>query len=76
MTTRNETQPRNIKQAHCQSCGSTDPRNIFETEARDGYTNCCNERVIDAGNGTTGRGAFGWAETIPTCAESGDCYHE
>lgn len=74
-TTTQEHRPTNISRAHCQSCGSTSPDDISDLYDTEGYTRCCNERVIDAGNGTSGRGAFGWYESIPSCADSGDCYH-
>lgn len=65
MTTRNET-PTNIRKAHCQACGSTDTYDLGGADT-DGYTRCCNERVIY--NGTD---VFG---NERRCSAD-DCYHE
>jgi len=66
MTTRNETT--NIERPHCQSCGSTDAEDVSDLRDTDGYTRCCNERVIYHGTDVFGQRR--------TCASEGDCYHE
>jgi hypothetical protein len=34
-----------IKQAHCENCGSTYPEDIDDLMDTQGYTRCCNELV-------------------------------
>jgi len=68
---------RNITSPHCQSCGSTSAEDIGHEALRrgDGYTACCNERVVYADEveyGYLGR-------AIPKnvkCADREDCYHD
>lgn len=63
---------RQIDTAHCQACGSTDPQDIGwdVRAANDGYTACCNERVVG--------GPRGLANKPAKCADpdGGDCYHD
>ena len=35
-----------IAAAHCQSCGSTSAEDVDNLSDTDGYTRCCNERVV------------------------------
>lgn len=63
-------QPKNISGAHCQSCGSTAAENISDLYDTEGYTRCCNERVV---NHTDPTAIFAGRET---CATSRDCYHD
>lgn len=62
------TTTRQIDQPHCQSCGSTRPESISDLRDTEGYTRCCNQRVV-------------W-HTDPhslvqtTCSASRDCYHD
>jgi hypothetical protein len=52
-----------IEQDHCQSCGSTSLENLDTGQDPDfqGYTRCCNERVIHT--------------AITPCSPE-DCYHD
>lgn len=59
---------RNIAGAHCQACGSTKPAHVRDLRDTQGYTRCCNERVVS--NGMT---AYGTPER---CSTNGSCYHE
>jgi len=61
-------QTRDIAQSHCQACGSTDPRDIRDLRDTEGYTRCCNQRVV-----STDRDIFG--RTL-RCSERTDCYHD
>jgi hypothetical protein len=60
-------EPRNIEGAHCQACGSTRPEHIRDLRDTEGYTRCCNERVVNPNDRSN--------MTPQTCARSGDCYH-
>jgi hypothetical protein len=50
-----------IFENHCQQCGSTDRKDVETLDDDDlqGYTACCNERVVDGGS----------------CATFDDCSH-
>ena len=52
-----ETRRFRIGVPHCQQCGSTDYEDVeFGPRENDGYTTCCNERVVGGGtNFFTGR---------------------
>jgi len=58
----------NIQQAHCQSCGSVKAEDVSNLRDTEGYTRCCNERVVYHGKDVFGR--------TETCATSRDCYHD
>lgn len=46
-----------VEQEHCQACGRTDASEIY---GDDGYTDCCNERVVEGNSCDNGEN---------------DCYH-
>lgn len=66
---------KNINGPHCQSCGSTSAEDIGNLADTEGYTRCCNERVV-----ITERSDWnmrqGYHQVEITCAEYGDCYHD
>ena len=68
MNTTTDQTPRNIEAAHCQSCGSTRREDVADLADTQGYTRCCNERVVCHRPDTFGR--------VETCAQAGDCYHD
>lgn len=67
---------KDIRGPHCQSCGSTDPEDIFNLVDTEGYTRCCNERVVtpvrQQMNYSTGR----YFDVPVDCDDFGDCYHD
>ena len=60
---------KNIEKKHCKSCGETSSEYIGGPE-REGYSDCCNKRVVY----TQGYSAFGGKPT--TCETNDDCTHE
>ena len=66
----------NVTGPHCQSCGSTSAEDIANLADTEGYTRCCNERVVNPVTYRTNWGT-GKTEEIPVaCADSNDCYHD
>jgi transposase len=39
-----------INETHCEECGSTRVEHVENLQDTQGYSRCCNERVVDAGS--------------------------
>lgn len=67
-TPQGATEMTNITRPHCQACGSTAPEDIRDLRDTEGYTRCCNERVVDPSPDLFGR--------TTTCGQRRDCCHD
>lgn len=67
------TPQRNIAGPHCQACGSTSAEDIGNLVDTEGYTRCCNERVVSHAPATT---PLMYDFSPRTCSADRDCYHD